>query len=284
MSKNWKHVLNAAAVILAITAFVVTLTTSAKLGILMLIGSIFTGCIANDIFPSVSKWLSIALWVLMLPFLFVGSATSGTKVKWQFETSNAALPRPKKTDKEKEDSEWKEVLSSLRVIARSIDKNTDAQDKLREELVEGQKNLTEEVRRSTALAEEARDAAKAAKEKLDGMAVPERTFVPPEDVPWKSPPMKVPRTYLPPAPVEPVPETSPEPKGEILPNLIPKPPLPELRVKITPQAGATHLKCNCGKVHEIQRNGESFAWYSCCTDDLGKALCQPESFGTKRQK
>lgn len=309
MNDFWKYVLNGAAVILAITAFVVAAMTSALLGILMLTGSIFTGCIANDkLDPTAAKWLSIALWVLMLPFLFVGSATNGAKVKWQMETSNAALPRPKKKEEiDKRTQHEKNLEFALRQIVENTGK-----------ILENQGNAKQEENEIEAASKKGREDAERDFEngdtsKMKQIPQTEQTLpqiVLPEDIPGEAiPQTPVPKKKVEPKkpakPAEPEAEQGPPkglplptdkedmPQGTPIPNTSPKDPTPELRAKIAPQekkkGRPTFVVCCCKNCedhkhpitgwHDFDKNGvPEPLWDPCFYAETGKAACRFKEF------
>ncbi len=291
MNNFWKYALNGAAVILAIIAFIVAAMTSVKLGILMLTGSIFTGCIANDKFgPTAAKWLSIALWVLMLPFLFVGSATSGTQVKWQMETSGAALPRPKK---EKEVDKRSQHEKNLEFALQQIVENT---GKILENQGEAKQEEEEKAPSSKKGREDAeRDFENGDTSKAKPMPETERTLpqiVIPEDIPGQPLPRTAPEKPEPQKPVTP-PEPEGErgpgkgfqlptqkddmPKAEPIPQTGPKQPTPELRAKVTPlekkKGRPTFVICSCKNCEDHKH--PITGWYDFNKDDVVEPKYDP---------
>ncbi len=279
------------AAILAIACGVVMVQISLLLGILFLAGGILCGFILNDEFTEeVMKWIAIATFAMMIPLAPFGSAKVGEYGKWQFETSNAAIPRPKKKEEvDKRTQHEKNVELALEQIAENtghiLDDMTDDRQKAEERYysLKGKKDAEKDFENG--------DTSKMKQIPKAEQILPQ--IVIPEDLPGEDQRIVIPKKSEPQKPAEPVEPEDWQPipkKGGLIPNTSPKKTLPDLLVQthkqeIRSEEPATHILGTCGRAHLIIGwTADGRPEYGPCRDIAGQPACSFVRFGTMNWK
>lgn len=302
---------SAIAVVSVIAGCVSVFTTSALLGFLLIAGGYFIGCIANDFFsPTAMKRITFTTCVLMIPLGMVGSCETAKKIPyWRFETSNAALPRPKKKEEvDKRTQHEKNMENLMQLVVENTSKILENQGDAKR--AEEEKAFYSEKGREDAK----RDFENGDTSKMKQIPQTEQTLpqiVLPEDIPGEAiPQTPVPKKIEPkkPAkPAEPEAEQGPPkglrlstdkedmPQGTPIPNTSPKDPTPELRAKIAPpekkKGRPTFVVCSCKDCKEKEHKHAITGWFDfdgngqvepiylpCFYRETGMAACRFKEF------
>lgn len=250
------------AVALLIGCGIVMIQISLFLGILLLAGGILCGYILNDAFTQdVMKWITITTFAMMIPLSLSGSAKIGKYGKWQFETANVALTRPKKEERvDKRSPHDKNMENLMQLVVNNTSKilENQEQDSEKEEKVICSEKGHEDAKHDF----ENGDTSKMKPTPETEQALP-------------LPPM---------------------PKGNLIPPTAPKADIPNLFVQTQKQESqsfdplaesyepATHVLGTCGKAHAIITLPNGQRVYGPCRDQYGFPACKYVREGTMNWK
>ncbi|MSR73447.1 MAG: hypothetical protein EXS60_00040 [Candidatus Pacebacteria bacterium] len=255
------------------------------LGILLLAGGILCGYILNDAFTQdVMKWITITTFAVMIPLSLSGSAKIGKYGKWQFETANVALTRPKKEERvDKRSPHDKNMENLMQLVVNNTSKilENQEQDSEKEEKVICSEKGHEDAKRDF----ENGDTSKMKPTPETEQALPQ--IVIPEEIPERSTPQKAEPESTP---------VPPMPKGNLIPPTAPKADIPNLFVQTQKQESqsfdplaesyepATHVLGTCGKAHAIITLPNGQRVYGPCRDQYGFPACKYVREGTMNWK